>query len=114
MPVTPVERSRRAFPFLVWDDRNAPEFRAGDRVVIDPNVKLTPGVMVLAAVGGEPVFARYTQPRKRGSHWACVLSSLNPASGEMSASSKAGDRIVGVMVDHSMPGSSPRRDARCL
>jgi SOS-response transcriptional repressor LexA len=89
----------RAFAFRVWDDRNAPEFQPGDRVVIDPTCKPAPGDMVFAIAGGDLIFARYTQPR--------TLNSLNAAWGEPPV-----DRIVGVMVDHAMPGRSPRGAAR--
>lgn len=105
---TQVECSKRSFAFTVFDRRNEPEFLVGDRVVIDPAGKLEIGSMVFAVVGGEPIFARYTRPQKRGKYWSCILEALNRTWGVKPASSKDGDRIVGVMVDHSKPGSHPR------
>lgn len=105
---TQVDCSKRSFGFTVFDRRNETEFQIGDKVVIDPAGKPEPGVMVFAVVGGEPIFARFTSPRRSGKHWTCVLQSLNSAWGIKTLSSKAGDRIVGVMVDHSKPGSHPR------
>jgi hypothetical protein len=98
----------KPFAFLVWDDRNAPEFRKGDRVVIDPVLKPAPGNMVFAVAGGEPVFGLCTRLSQRRSQWTCVLGSLNTVWGVLPA-----DRIIGVMCHHAKPGSKPRSDASC-
>ena len=101
--------SKQTFGFAVFDRRNAPEFDIGDHVLIDPARNPEPGVMVLAAVNGEPIFARYTKPQKKGKDWVCELEALDEAAwGSQPASSKNGDRIIGVMVDHAKSGSFPR------
>jgi SOS-response transcriptional repressor LexA len=109
---TQVECSKRSFAFTVFDRSNEPEFHVGDRVVLDPAGRKEPGAMVLAVVGGEPVFARYVNPQKRGKNWTCTLQALNRAWGSKHASSRDGDRIVGVMVDHAKPGSHPRHTSQ--
>lgn len=105
---TQVNCSKTTFGIEIFDTRNSPEFEPGDRVIIDPSGKKEPGVMVFAVVRGEPIFARYTKPQKRGRNWACVLEPLSGNWNVEKASSREGDRIVGVMVDHSKPGSHPR------
>jgi transcriptional regulator with XRE-family HTH domain len=109
---TAVNCSKTTFGFEIFDTRNSPEFEPGDRVLIDPTGKKEPGVMVFAVVRDEPIFARYTKPQKRGSSWTCVLEPLSSNWNTERASSKDGDRIVGVMVDHSKPGSHPRYGKR--
>lgn len=105
---TQVNCSKKSFGFTVFDRRNAPEFMPGDRVICDPLVQPEPGAMVLAVAGGHPVFARYTEPRVRGGRWVCKLEAIDRAWGFVDASSKAGDRIVGVMVEHTKLGPHPR------
>src|SRR5262245_43307519 len=53
-----------SFAFEVFDERNAPHYRLGDIVIIDPAVKANPGQMVIASCPGpegnpQAVFARY-------------------------------------------------------
>ncbi len=105
---TQVNCSERSFGMEVFDRRNMPEFQLGDRVVFDPIVKPEPGVMVFAAVDGAPVFARYTEPTHRKGQWICKLQALDRAWGFVEADSKNGDRIIGVLVEHTKLGPRPR------
>jgi hypothetical protein len=41
-------------------------------------------------------------------HWTCVLKALANTWPAETASSRAGDRIIGVMIDHDKPPSHPR------
>lgn len=105
---TQVNCSEKSFGFVIFDRRNAPEFQLGDRVIIDPIIKPEPGDMVFAVVDGAPVFARYTEPVKRKGQWSCKLQALDRAWGFVEASSKDGDRIIGVLVEHTKLGPRPR------
>jgi SOS-response transcriptional repressor LexA len=105
---TQVSCSKKSFGFTVFDRRNQPEFELGDRIVIDPEAKREPGMMVFAVVGGRPVFACYTEPRVRKDHRICNLQAIDKKWGAVEASSKAGDRIIGVMVEHTKLGPHPR------
>jgi transcriptional regulator with XRE-family HTH domain len=106
---TTVDCSEKSFGFVVFDLRNAPEFQVGDRVIIDPVVPAEPGMMVFAVVDGAPIFARYTAPKKvNKGHAEFVLEPLDQAWGPLPAATRSGDRIVGVMIEHTKVGPRPR------
>ncbi len=102
---THFECSEEAFAFPIFDGRNEPEFRQdSDHVVIDPHVVAKPGQMVLAMVDSAPVFAVYVKT-ERGQF---ALRGLNPTWGSEEFKPKRGDKIIGVMTEHAIPGALPR------
>jgi len=65
IPIVPDDRDRLAacsgaepFALMVLDDSMAPEFGAGDVIVIEPAGLAADGAFVLAQVGGEWIFRR--------------------------------------------------------
>lgn len=93
----------KAFRFVVWNRANAPEYRIGDAVIIDPDVPPEPTDMVLAALGAEarPVFGELRFERPAAGDAVRVIQPLNGAwPGEQMSPS---DRVIGVMTEHVRP-----------
>ena len=92
--------SEKAFAIDVFDTRNAPEFLPDiHRVVIDPAEQPRPGDMVLARIGGEPVFGKFTRKRT-----GVEIEALNPDWDEpQRLIASRGDCIIGVMTEHAKP-----------
>jgi hypothetical protein len=91
--------SDKAFITAVWDDRNAPTYPIGCKIVIDPLRAPRPGKMVFVVINRQPVFGVYTEKTGKAvvieainSHWPAEI--LNP---------KRGDRIVGSLTEYAMP-----------
>lgn len=72
--------SAGSFFLQLEDDSMAPEFRAGDRVLIDPQVKPQPGDCVVAASSGQRALFRKYRLRGSDTHGTQVfeLVPLNP------------------------------------
>jgi hypothetical protein len=105
---THFECSDEAFAFEIFDGRNEPEFKQGaDHVVIDPHLAehAQPGQMVLAVIDAAPIFAMYVKT-DRGQ---LALRGLNRQWGLEEYRPKRGDKIIGVMTEHAVPGAEPRR-----
>jgi SOS-response transcriptional repressor LexA len=87
--------SEKAFIIPIDDGRNEPTYKAGYRVVIDPQRKPSPGKMVLAVINREPVFGQYAE--KTGKR--IVILALNDKWPAEILNPKKGDRIVGTMTE---------------
>lgn len=86
-----------SFQISIDDTANAPRFQPGDSVIIDPDLKPTPGDMVLAVIRGTALFRKY---RQRGKD--VDLEPLNPDWETVTASTKLAV-IRGTMSEHSQP-----------
>lgn len=89
-----------AFRIYIWDNSNASRFQVGDTVVIDPSVGVTPGDMVLVAIGNppHPVFAKY-----RTNGGGVELVPLNPDWRPHNLVNETDGIIIGVMTEHAQP-----------
>jgi SOS-response transcriptional repressor LexA len=50
-----------SFHVVLWENDNSPVYKAGDSIVVDPDLSVKPGAMVLAIVDGKPFFRRFRQ-----------------------------------------------------
>lgn len=91
--------SARAFVLPITDSRNEPQYPAGHKIVIDPEVVPQPGKMVLAVINGRGVVGQYSE-RAGGK---VVIVPLNPVWAEETLVRKNGDRIVGTMTEYAGP-----------
>lgn len=91
-----------AFALQIVGDSMEPDFREGDRIIVDPAVRPRPGDFVVAKVrpAEEATFKRYTTPKqtKRG-RLVVELVPLNPAYPVLTMSGPD-DEIVGTVVEH--------------
>lgn len=91
--------SEKAFITTVCDDRNAPDYMVGCKIVIDPLRPPRPGKMVLVVINRQPIFGRYTE--KTGK--TIVIEAVNPHWPAEILNPKRGDRIVGSLTEYAMP-----------
>ena len=80
-----------------------PEFRQGDRVIVDPAVDPVPGDYVVAKLSdeGEATFKKYRPgPFERGQPSRIDLLPLNPDWPTMSIDKRRPGRILATMVEH--------------
>jgi transcriptional regulator with XRE-family HTH domain len=91
----------RSYVVALWDDSNAPEYMAGDQVVLDPDLSVTPGDMVLASRGPKrlPFFGRYVRRFENGQTIELV-EHLNPLWGSISLTTDDTTRVHAVMTEH--------------
>jgi len=89
-----------SFALRVLGDEMAPEFNAGEIIVIEPDGALRDGSYVLAQLAGEWIFR---QLRKQGDGWS--LHALNPARPEL-ADLPLPDlaAVRGVIIQKAVPG----------
>jgi SOS-response transcriptional repressor LexA len=103
------------FALAVLDESMAPEFRAGDVIVIEPGGLARDGAFVLAWAGGEWIFRRLVA---RGGRWrlaaldprypAIDIEGLDDVRGVVIQKSPAGRRRGAVFFDSS-GAPSPQR-----
>lgn len=99
--MTDLELSENAFALEIKGDSMLPEFREGDRVIIDPSIQPQPGDFVVAKNGeDEATFKKY-RPRginERGE----LIFELVPLNEDYPSmrSDMIPIRIVGTMVEH--------------
>ncbi len=74
MLLTDLDLSPHAFALTIRGDSMLPEFREGDRVIIDPEVGPAPGDFVVALNGGNA--ATFKKYRERGLFHACAFPRL--------------------------------------
>lgn len=99
--MTDLDVSSSAFALEIKGDSMLPEFKPGDRVIIDPNIAPQPGDLVVAKNGdNEATFKKY-RPRGIGPDGIEVfeLVPLNDDYPTIRSDSSA-VRIVGTMVEH--------------
>lgn len=91
--------SPQAFAIILEDASGEPEFRAGDTVVIDPNILAAPGDMILAIVRGGALFRRIRFLSQMPMRF--ILEPINM----LWAAEEASDIsvIIGVMSEHTRP-----------
>ncbi|MDP1646992.1 MAG: S24 family peptidase [Rubrivivax sp.] len=89
-----------SFALRVLGDEMAPEFKAGEIIIIEPDGALKDGSFVLAQLGGEWIFR---QLRRRGDGWA--LLALNPARADLAELPLPDLAAVrGVIIQKAVPG----------
>jgi len=99
--MTDADLSRSAFALEIKGDSMLPEFKPGDRVVIDPDISPQPGDYVVAKNGeNEATFKKY-RPRGLNERGDVVfeLVPLNEDYPTMRSDTQP-IRIVGTMVEH--------------
>lgn len=99
--LTDLELSANAFALEIKGDSMLPEFKAGDRVIIDPAISPAPGDFVVAKNGAEEATFKKYRPRGINEHGDIVfeLVPLNEDYPSM-RSDQVPIRIVGTMVEH--------------
>ena len=86
-----------SFALRVLGDSMAPEFNAGEIIIIEPDGALRPGCFVLALMSGEWTFRQLVQA---GDGW--FLRALNPAYAEQPLPDLAA--VHGVVIQKAVPG----------
>lgn len=86
-----------SFALRVLGDSMAPEFNAGEIIIIEPDGALRPGCFVLAQVAGEWTFRQLVQV---GDGWR--LRALNPAYADQPLADLAA--VHGVVIQKAVPG----------
>ena len=89
-----------SFALRVLGDEMAPEFNAGEIIIIEPDGALKDGAYVLAQLAGEWIFR---QLRQQGDGW--TLHALNPARPELADLALPDLAAVrGVIIQKAVPG----------
>ena len=89
-----------SFALRVLGDDMAPEFNAGDIIIVEPDGALKDGCFVLARPGGEWIFR---QLARRGQGWC--LRALNPASADLPELPLADlSAVHGLVIQKAVPG----------
>jgi SOS-response transcriptional repressor LexA len=99
--LTDLELSSASFALSIKGDSMLPDFREGDRVIIDPEVRPAPGDFVVAKNGGEEATFKKYRPRgvnERGDE-IFELVPLNDDYAPM-RSDVTPLMIIGTMVEH--------------
>lgn len=99
--LTDLELSENAFALEIKGESMLPDFREGDRVIIDPSVAPNPGDLVVAKNGDhEATFKKY-RPRGINEHGEQVIElvPLNPDFPSL-RSDICPINIIGTMVEH--------------
>ncbi len=99
--LTDLELSGNAFALEIKGDSMLPEFKPGDRVIIDPTISPQPGDYVVAKNGDDEATFKKFRPRSVNEHGDTVfeLVPLNEDYPSM-RSDITPIRIVGTMVEH--------------
>ncbi|NMM21558.1 MAG: LexA family transcriptional regulator [Rhodoferax sp.] len=98
---TDLRMSNHAFALEIKGDSMLPDFKPGDRVIIDPEVPPQPGDFVVAKNGGnEATFKKY-RPRGAGPDGGMIFELVPLNEDFPSIRSDAQPlRIIGTMVEH--------------
>jgi len=86
-----------SFALRVLGDSMAPEFKAGEIIIVEPDGALRDGSYVLAQVGGEWTFRQLV---KSGDGWC--LRALNPAYADQALPDLGA--VHGVIIQKAVPG----------
>ncbi len=99
--MTDLELSGTAFALQIKGDSMLPEFREGDRVIIDPAVAPQPGDFVVAKNGDQEATFKKYRPRGVNEHGAVVFE-LVPLNDDYPSmrSDTTPIHIVGTMIEH--------------
>jgi SOS-response transcriptional repressor LexA len=99
--MTDLEHSEQAFSLEIYEESMSPEFRPGDRVIIDPAVTPRPGDFVVATTTeNQAIFNKY-RPRGLNAAGESVFE-LVPLNDDFATvrSDLQPTRIIGTMVEH--------------
>jgi len=89
-----------SFALRVLGDEMAPEFNAGEIIIVEPDGALKDGAFVLAQLAGEWIFRQLC---RRDDGW--VLHALNPAQPELAdLPLPALAAVRGVIIQKAVPG----------
>lgn len=91
-----------AFALVIADDSMAPEFRDGDKIIIDPDVPPQPGDLIIAKLDRDEqaTFRKY-RPRAEGDGPTTFeLVPLNPDWPAITVGADNPGRIIGTLVEH--------------
>lgn len=95
--MTDARTGPRCFAIELEGESMAPQFIAGDKVVIDPDIRPEPGDFVCATVNGAITFRKYRERSRNGDH----LFELVPMNQDWPIiRSEEGAEVVGVMTEH--------------
>lgn len=99
--LTDLELSPQAFALSISGDSMAPEFKEGDRVIIDPAITPQPGDFVVAKQGDKEIIFNKFRPRglNEDGHALFELVPLNEDYPSL-RSDRSDITIVGTMVEH--------------
>lgn len=99
--LTDLELSGSAFALEIQGDSMLPEFRPGDRIIIDPEVCPNPGDFVVAKNGEEEATFKKYRPRGMTDRGGLIFE-LVPLNEDFAPlrSDQTPIRIVGTMVEH--------------
>lgn len=99
--LTDLELSPCAFALQIKGDSMTPDFKEGDRVIIDPDLSPQPGDFVVAKNGKEEATFKKYRPRGINEHGEVIfeLVPLNEDYAPM-RSDLSPIKIIGVMVEH--------------
>lgn len=99
--MTDLELSGTAFALQIKGDSMLPEFKEGDRVIIDPAVVPQPGDYVVAKNGDQEATFKKYRPRGMNEHGAVVFE-LVPLNDDYPSmrSDTTPIHIVGTMIEH--------------
>ena len=99
--LTDLELSGSAFALQIEGESMLPEYRPGDRIIVDPEIHPQPGDCVVAMNGGQEATFKKYRPRGINERGDTVfeLVPLNEDFAPM-RSDQTPIRIVGTMVEH--------------
>lgn len=99
--MTDLKLSKTAFALEIKGDSMLPEFKPGDRVIIDPEVAPIPGDFVAAKNGKEEATFKKYRPRGADESGNAIFE-LVPLNEDFESmrSDQGGIKIVGTMVEH--------------
>jgi SOS-response transcriptional repressor LexA len=106
--MTDLDLSKQAFGIDIDTDEMAPDFKEGDRIILDPSMKATPGDFVLALVGDEIVFRKYRHRTLDSGVLITELVAQNPDYPTLRSDAQE-ISVVGVMAEHRKYRRSSRR-----
>lgn len=99
--MTDLELSQNAFALEIKGDSMLPEFKPGDRVIIDPAIFPQPGDFVVAKNGDDEATFKKYRPRTMDEHGDVVFELVPLNEDYPSMRSDQGPiRIIGTMVEH--------------
>ncbi|MBT5414856.1 MAG: helix-turn-helix domain-containing protein [Rhodospirillaceae bacterium] len=100
---TDVSLGSNAFALVIDGESMAPEFQAGDKIIVDPDVTPRPGDFVVAKLDGEEkaTFKKY-RPRGRDATGQEVieLRALNEDWPALAINAQNPGRVVATMIEH--------------
>lgn len=97
------DHSPQAFALAIGDESMTPDFRAGDKIIVDPEVAPQPGDFVVAKLDrdSESVFRKFRPRGDDGKGGAIIeLVPLNPDWPTVTIGTEAPGRIIATLVEH--------------